>query len=164
MASKNLDMKEDLYVTLGLDDGGPHVTLAFIRKAYHKRALQIHPDKSKNEPFVATKEFQNLQRAYEILSDENARGSYDELQRIKKERVEKERAKKERAKKERWTRTKGKNAMKEPVAKKKNNKYNPKDHYFEHIDELIASIVMLDELIASIVMYGNLHTNLNDYF
>jgi DnaJ family protein C protein 17 len=31
-----------------------------------------------------------LQRAYDILSDEKARASYDELQRVRKERVQKE--------------------------------------------------------------------------
>ena len=36
----------------------------------------------------AAAEFQKLQQAYDILSDEKARASYDELQRVRKERVE----------------------------------------------------------------------------
>jgi DnaJ family protein C protein 17 len=38
----------------------------------------------------AAAEFQKLQRAYDILNDEKARASYDELQRVRKERVQKE--------------------------------------------------------------------------
>jgi DnaJ family protein C protein 17 len=91
MASEHVDVEEDLYVILGLNDGGAHVTQASIRKAYHKRALQIHPDKSKNEPLVATEEFKKLQKAYETLSDKEARGAYDKLQQTKKENAERER-------------------------------------------------------------------------
>jgi DnaJ family protein C protein 17 len=54
MASEHVDVEEDLYATLGLNDGGAHVTQASIQKAFRKRALQIHPDKSKDEPLVAT--------------------------------------------------------------------------------------------------------------
>lgn len=38
----------------------------------------------------AAEEFQKLQKAYDILNDEKARASYDELQRVRKERVQKE--------------------------------------------------------------------------
>jgi DnaJ family protein C protein 17 len=38
----------------------------------------------------AAVEFQKLQKAYDILSDEKARAPYDELQRVRKERVQKE--------------------------------------------------------------------------
>jgi curved DNA-binding protein CbpA len=106
MASEHVDVEEDLYVILGLNDGGAHVTQASIRKAYHKRALQIHPDKSKNEPLVATEEFKKLQKAYETLSDKEARGAYDKLQQTKKENEERERQKK----------MKHKNEMHDPLA------------------------------------------------
>lgn len=79
--------EEDLYAVLRLDDAGPHVVQARIRKAYRRRALELHPDKRGEDP-VAAAEFQKLQQAYDILSDEKARASYDELQRVRKERVE----------------------------------------------------------------------------
>ena len=43
-----------------------------IRKAYRKLAKTKHPDKGGNE-----QEFQELQQAYEVLSDENKRKIYD---------------------------------------------------------------------------------------
>lgn len=90
MASEHVDVEEDLYATLGVNNGGAHVTQASIWKAYCKRALQIHPEKSKDEPLVAIEELKRLQRAYETLSDKEAQGSYDKLQQTKKENEERE--------------------------------------------------------------------------
>lgn len=81
--------EEDLYGLLHLEETGPQVALAIIRKAYRRRALELHPDKRGDDP-VAAVEFQKLQKAYDILNDEKARASYDELQRVRKERVLKE--------------------------------------------------------------------------
>ncbi|KAG0554232.1 hypothetical protein M758_12G077800 [Ceratodon purpureus] len=92
------DMEGDLYAVLRLDDAGPHVVHALIRKAYRKRALELHPDKRGDDP-VAAVEFQKLQRAYDVLSDEKARASYDELQRVRKERVQKEKGQSEKRQK-----------------------------------------------------------------
>ena len=47
-----------------------------IKKAYHKAALQVHPDKNKSPD--AAEKFQTLQKVYGILSDENKRAIYDE--------------------------------------------------------------------------------------
>ena len=47
-----------------------------IKKAYHERAKQLHPDKNKNHP-TATRDFQAIQRAYDVLIDDEKRQRYD---------------------------------------------------------------------------------------
>ena len=46
-----------------------------IKKAYYKLALKYHPDKNKDDN--AEEKFKEISEAYEILSDENKRLSYD---------------------------------------------------------------------------------------
>lgn len=60
------------YHVLGLQEGAD---LAEIKKAYHRLALQWHPDKhsSPRSKAHATNKFQAVQRAYEALSSELAR-------------------------------------------------------------------------------------------
>ncbi|KAI9098252.1 hypothetical protein DFS34DRAFT_104767 [Phlyctochytrium arcticum] len=48
-----------------------------IKKAYRKLALQYHPDKTGHNP-TATAKFQEIAKAYEILSDEQKRQIYDQ--------------------------------------------------------------------------------------
>lgn len=64
----------DLYDILGV---GKDATPADIRKAYKRNAGKYHPDKNPDDP-EATAKFQNLQRAYAILSDPDKRRKYDE--------------------------------------------------------------------------------------
>lgn len=58
----------------------PSCSEAELKKGYRKAALQHHPDKqtSTDGPVDSTK-FQEVQRAWEILSDPDSRAEYDEL-------------------------------------------------------------------------------------
>lgn len=48
-----------------------------IRKAYRKKALELHPDRNLNDVENATEKFALVQTAYEILSDPQERAWYD---------------------------------------------------------------------------------------
>ena len=58
-----------LYETLGIEKSS---SAAQIKKAYRKKALRMHPDKG-GDP----EEFKKLQAAYDVLSDEDKRKTYD---------------------------------------------------------------------------------------
>jgi curved DNA-binding protein len=60
----------DPYKILGVDRNS---TLDDIKKAYRKLASQHHPDKSQGD----TKKFQEIQSAYDILSDADKRSQHD---------------------------------------------------------------------------------------
>ena len=68
----------DPYTVLGLAPGV--LTDAEIKKAYRKKALVLHPDKRKDsEREVAQREFDALQKAYDILLDPQARKALEDL-------------------------------------------------------------------------------------
>lgn len=48
-----------------------------IRKAYKRKALELHPDRNYNDEENATRKFAEVQTAYEILSDPQERAWYD---------------------------------------------------------------------------------------
>ena len=48
-----------------------------IKKAYRKKALELHPDRNYGKVEAATKRFANVQSAYEVLSDPQERAWYD---------------------------------------------------------------------------------------
>lgn len=70
----------DPYEVLGIPSTAQ---AAQIRTAYKKLALKFHPDKIQDEALreKGTAEFQKIQEAYELISDENKRAKYDQAKR-----------------------------------------------------------------------------------
>lgn len=66
-------MSQDLYATIGISKGASEDE---IKKAYRKKAKELHPDRNPDDP-NAEKKFQELTNAYEILSDPKKRQNYD---------------------------------------------------------------------------------------
>ncbi|KAK3384737.1 hypothetical protein B0H63DRAFT_168910 [Podospora didyma] len=62
------------YEVLGVDRQVPDDE---IRKAYKRKALELHPDRNFNDVENATRRFAEVQTAYEILSDPQERAWYD---------------------------------------------------------------------------------------
>ncbi|KAG5925763.1 hypothetical protein E4U42_003987 [Claviceps africana] len=48
-----------------------------IKKAYRRKALELHPDRNLDDVHEATRKFAEIQAAYEILSDPQERAWYD---------------------------------------------------------------------------------------
>ncbi|GFF44274.1 dnaJ homolog subfamily C member 16 [Aspergillus udagawae] len=71
----------DPYAVLGVQKDA---TLAEIKSAHRKLVLKCHPDKVKDESqrSKAQEEFQQVQQAYELLSDETKRTRYDQKVRL----------------------------------------------------------------------------------
>lgn len=53
------------------------LTLGRIKRAYRRKALELHPDRNINDVESATRRFAEVQTAYEILSDPQERAWYD---------------------------------------------------------------------------------------
>jgi len=66
-------VETELYDVLGVSSTA---TGDEIKKAYRKKARNLHPDKNPNDP-DAIRNFQELGAAYEILNDPNTREVYD---------------------------------------------------------------------------------------
>ena len=66
----------DHYTALGI---GAHASLAEIKKAFRQKAAFYHPDR--NPAADATERFRAVQKAYEVLSDFDARQAYDDNRR-----------------------------------------------------------------------------------
>ncbi|KAM3915907.1 dnaJ homolog subfamily C member 10 [Leptodactylus fuscus] len=64
---------EDYYNLLGISRAS---SSREIRQAFKKLALKLHPDKNQNDPSAHDK-FLKLNRAYEVLKDEDLRKKYD---------------------------------------------------------------------------------------
>lgn len=75
MAANGSVEEVDIYATLGIDRSA---TKSEIKKAYHKAALQHHPDKvPEDQREVADVKFKAVSQAYEILHDDEKRHLYD---------------------------------------------------------------------------------------
>jgi molecular chaperone DnaJ len=68
-------VEQNFYTLLGISSTA---TAAEIKKAYHKKALQYHPDKNPGDA-EAEKKFKEVNLAYEVLSDSQKRESYDRM-------------------------------------------------------------------------------------
>jgi molecular chaperone DnaJ len=64
----------DFYAILGVEKGSSQEE---IKKAYRKNALKYHPDKNPGDPKAEAK-FKELSEAYDVLSDEKKRQTYDQ--------------------------------------------------------------------------------------
>ncbi|KAI9707263.1 MAG: hypothetical protein M1836_000223 [Candelina mexicana] len=67
-------MKTCYYELLGIER---RATEEEIKKAYRKKALELHPDRNYDNVDNATKLFAEIQAAYEVLSDPQERAWYD---------------------------------------------------------------------------------------
>lgn len=68
-------MAEDYYKTLGVSRGA---AADEIQKAYRKLARKYHPDLNPDDK-TAQKKFKEVQRAYDVLSDDKQRKLYDQF-------------------------------------------------------------------------------------
>jgi len=73
-AAQDAPKKTDYYELLGV---GRQATEDEIKKAYRKKALELHPDRNYGDVERATQKFAEVQSAYEVLSDPQERGWYD---------------------------------------------------------------------------------------
>lgn len=67
-------LKKCYYEVLGIER---HATDDEIKKAYRRKALELHPDRNYGDVENATAKFAEVQSAYEVLSDPQERSWYD---------------------------------------------------------------------------------------
>ena len=65
--------KRDYYEVLGVSKDADAKE---IKKAYRKLAMKYHPDKNPGDK-AAEEKFKEINEAYEVLSDEEKRSTYD---------------------------------------------------------------------------------------
>lgn len=65
---------DDYYKVLGVERDAP---VQAIKKAYRKAAVKWHPDKNPDNKEQAEENFKSIAEAYEVLSDEKKRSTYD---------------------------------------------------------------------------------------
>lgn len=77
----SLPLPPDPYKALGV---AKDAAISEVKSAYRKLVLKCHPDKVQDPTLKAQKqdEFQKVQQAYELLTDDNKRTEYDEKMRM----------------------------------------------------------------------------------
>ena len=73
-AGEDVETSTSYYELLGIEG---QATDDEIKKAYRKKALELHPDRNYGNEGAATKTFAEVQAAYEVLSDPQERAWYD---------------------------------------------------------------------------------------
>lgn len=73
-AADDTPEKADYYELLGVDR---NATEEELKKAYRRKALELHPDRNYGNVEHATRLFADIQTAYEVLSDPQERAWYD---------------------------------------------------------------------------------------
>merc|ERR1719198_2353545 len=66
--------EEDYYKVLNVSRSA---STREIKRAYHKLAVEYHPDKNPDDREGAEAKFKQVAQAYEVLSDEDLRKKYD---------------------------------------------------------------------------------------
>jgi len=65
--------KRDYYDLLGLPKGA---SAAEIKKAFRKKAMDLHPDRNSDKP-DAEEKFKEINEAYDVLKDDQKKAAYD---------------------------------------------------------------------------------------
>eukprot|EP00747_Dinoflagellata_sp_TGD_P030086 gnl/TRDRNA2_/TRDRNA2_134389_c0_seq1.p1 gnl/TRDRNA2_/TRDRNA2_134389_c0~~gnl/TRDRNA2_/TRDRNA2_134389_c0_seq1.p1 ORF type:complete len:524 (+),score=118.85 gnl/TRDRNA2_/TRDRNA2_134389_c0_seq1:186-1757(+) len=74
-AHEDFDDEDDYYAILGVSRDAD---AAEVKTAYYKLSKQWHPDKNTDDKRKATRMFQKVAEAYQVLSDPAARAKYDQ--------------------------------------------------------------------------------------
>ena len=140
----------DLYSLLGVSRDA---TSKEIKKAYHKAALELHPDKNKKQTKESDERFQKIIDAYTVLMNETTRRDYDrnlEIQEEEMKRNETMSSKRKKMIEELEIKEKianSKNETKEDDNKRKyQNEYTPKSNdgtfSFDEFEKIIISTLL----------------------
>ncbi len=74
MSTRDDDVPPDYYARLGVR---PSASTEEIRDAFREKARETHPDRNPDDP-DATRRFQQVKEAYQVLCDPERRAQYDE--------------------------------------------------------------------------------------